>query len=135
MPISRTLRGKTAVLLCAVRAPRRRAARYLRVMCYSTYTGFVTDLAAIAGLTRPGDSIRERRIELGWTQAELAEHSGVAQADISRIENGRLDALPEIASQYHALVNSRSGVSDALIESAFPVDGAQLAPAQGAHTP
>lgn len=57
-----------------------------------TYTGSVTDLAAIAGLTCPGDSIRERRIELGWTQAELAEHSGVAQADISRIENGRLDA-------------------------------------------
>lgn len=80
------------MLLCAVRAPRRRAARYLRVMCDYTYTGFVTDLATIAGLTRPGDSIRERRIELGWTQAELAEQAGVAQADISRIENGRLDA-------------------------------------------
>jgi len=52
----------------------------------------MTDLATIAGLTRPGDSIRERRIELGWTQAELAEHAGVSQADISRIENGRLDA-------------------------------------------
>lgn len=69
-------------------------------MCDYTYTGFVTDLATIAGLIRPGDSIRERRIELGWTQAELAEHSGVAQADISRNrgvglggrENGRLDA-------------------------------------------
>ena len=52
----------------------------------------MTDLAAIAGLTRPGDSVRERRIELGWTQATLAEHAGVSQADISRIENGRLDA-------------------------------------------
>ncbi len=52
----------------------------------------MTDLATIAGLTRPGDSIRERRIELGWTQTELAEHAGVSQADISRIENGRLDA-------------------------------------------
>lgn len=57
-----------------------------------TYTDAVTDLATIAGLTRPGDSIRERRIELGWTQAELADQAGVAQADISRIENGRLDA-------------------------------------------
>jgi F-type H+-transporting ATPase subunit delta len=43
------------------------------------------------------------------------------------IDNGRLDALPEIALQYHALVNARSGVSDALIESAFDVDAAQLA--------
>ena len=64
----------------------------LRVMWYSTYTCFVTDLATIASLAHPGDSIRERRIELGWTQAELAAHSGVAQADVSRIENGRLDA-------------------------------------------
>jgi F-type H+-transporting ATPase subunit delta len=42
------------------------------------------------------------------------------------IDNGRLAALPEIASQFHALVNGQSGTSDALIESAFPIDGAQL---------
>ena len=51
----------------------------------------MTDLATIASLQSPGDSVRERRIELGWTQAELSEHSGISQADISRIENGRLD--------------------------------------------
>jgi DNA-binding XRE family transcriptional regulator len=78
-------------LMCAVRASRRRVPGYLRMMWNDTYTGSMTDLATIAGLTRPGDSIRERRIELGWTQAELAEQAGVAQADISRIENGRLD--------------------------------------------
>jgi F-type H+-transporting ATPase subunit delta len=43
------------------------------------------------------------------------------------IENGRLAALPEIASQYRALVNAQSGVSDATVYSAFPVDGSQLA--------
>ncbi len=43
------------------------------------------------------------------------------------IDNGRLGALPEVAAQYRALVNDRSGVSDALIESAFPLDDAQLA--------
>jgi F-type H+-transporting ATPase subunit delta len=42
------------------------------------------------------------------------------------IDNGRLAALPEIASQMHALVNRRSGVSDATIYSAFPIDAAQL---------
>ena len=42
------------------------------------------------------------------------------------LENGRLAALPEISAQFHALVNAQSGVSDALIESAFPIEPAQL---------
>lgn len=46
---------------------------------------------ATTGLTDPCDTIRERRCDLGWTQAELAERTGVTQADISRIENGLLD--------------------------------------------
>ena len=43
------------------------------------------------------------------------------------IENGRLEALPEIAAQFRALKNARSGSSDAVVHSAFPVDGAALA--------
>jgi F-type H+-transporting ATPase subunit delta len=42
------------------------------------------------------------------------------------IENGRLAALPEVAVQFHALANARSGVSDATVYSAFPIDGSQL---------
>jgi F-type H+-transporting ATPase subunit delta len=42
------------------------------------------------------------------------------------VENGRLAALPEIATQFNALVKSRSGTSDATIESAFPIDTLQL---------
>jgi F-type H+-transporting ATPase subunit delta len=42
------------------------------------------------------------------------------------IRNGRLAALPEIASQYHALVNASSGVSDATIYSAFIIELPQL---------
>ena len=42
------------------------------------------------------------------------------------IENGRLAALPEVAAQYRSLVNAQSGVSDATVYSAFPIDGAQL---------
>ncbi len=52
----------------------------------------MSDLAIIAEMQHPGHRIRERRISLGWTQAELADRADVAQADISRIENGRLDA-------------------------------------------
>ncbi|MBP6898802.1 MAG: F0F1 ATP synthase subunit delta [Burkholderiaceae bacterium] len=43
------------------------------------------------------------------------------------IENGRLAALPEIAAQFKALVNARSGSSDALVQSAYAIDGAALA--------
>ena len=42
------------------------------------------------------------------------------------IDNGRLVALPEIAAQYHALVNGRSGTSDAVVHSAFPIEPQQL---------
>jgi F-type H+-transporting ATPase subunit delta len=43
------------------------------------------------------------------------------------IDNGRLAALPEVASQFHALVGKRSGVADATVYSAFPIDEAQVA--------
>ncbi|MBL0150260.1 MAG: F0F1 ATP synthase subunit delta [Ideonella sp.] len=43
------------------------------------------------------------------------------------VENGRLAALPEIAAQFKSLVNAQSGTSDAVIHSAFPIEGAALA--------
>ena len=48
------------------------------------------------------------------------------------IDNGRLAALPEIATQFHARVNARSGVSDALVYSAYPLNGALLTEVVGA---
>jgi len=48
------------------------------------------------------------------------------------IDNRRLSALPEIAKQFRALVNTRSGVSDAKIHSAFPIDATQLGELVGA---
>jgi F-type H+-transporting ATPase subunit delta len=42
------------------------------------------------------------------------------------LDNGRLAALPEIAAQFSALVNASSGVSDATIESAFPLSLVQV---------
>ena len=43
------------------------------------------------------------------------------------LDNGRLAVLPEIAAQYRALVNQRSGVSEAAVYSAFPIDDGLLA--------
>lgn len=43
------------------------------------------------------------------------------------IDNGRLAALPEIAAQFRALKNAQGGSSDAMVYSAYPIEGAALA--------
>ncbi len=43
------------------------------------------------------------------------------------IDNGRLAALPEVASQFRVLKNAQGGTSDAVVQSAFPIDAAALA--------
>ncbi|MDO9358300.1 MAG: F0F1 ATP synthase subunit delta [Polaromonas sp.] len=43
------------------------------------------------------------------------------------IENGRIAVLPEIASQFRVLKNTKSGSSDATVYSAFALEGAALA--------
>ena len=42
-------------------------------------------------------------------------------------ENGRLDVLPQMRSQYEALKNEREGVVEAEVHTAFDLDEAQLA--------
>ncbi|MBI5276921.1 MAG: F0F1 ATP synthase subunit delta [Burkholderiales bacterium] len=42
------------------------------------------------------------------------------------IENGRLGALPEIASQFRAMKNAQGGSSDAVVYSAFPIAAQQV---------
>jgi F-type H+-transporting ATPase subunit delta len=64
--------------------------------------------------------------------------SGAAPSEAAKnllrmvIENGRLSALPEIATQFQALVDAKSGTSQATIESAFPLDPGQLADVKAA---
>jgi len=43
------------------------------------------------------------------------------------IENGRVDALPAVATQFHLLAAQALGVAEATVESAYPMDAAQLA--------
>jgi F-type H+-transporting ATPase subunit delta len=47
------------------------------------------------------------------------------------IENGRLAALPEIAQQFRALKNAKLGAFDAIVYSAFELDGSALADLSG----
>jgi len=42
------------------------------------------------------------------------------------LDNGRIVVLPEIATQFRALVNSGKGASDAIVYSAFPLEPAAL---------
>ncbi|WP_309639555.1 F0F1 ATP synthase subunit delta [Methylibium sp.] len=64
----------------------------------------------------------------------VSTRPGPAVANLLRavIDNGRLAALPEIAAQFKALVNAKSGVSDATVYSAFDIDAAQLPDVVGA---
>ena len=87
----------------------------------------VSALAAVAGddaLLRFADDPK-----VGASQVYELVQSVVGGALDSRaanllrtvIDNGRLAALPAIASQFKALVNMQSGTSDAVIYSAFPI--------------
>jgi F-type H+-transporting ATPase subunit delta len=66
----------------------------------------------------------------GALKAPLSAH--VANLLRMVVDNGRLAALPEIATQFHALVNNRSGVADATVFSAYPIEPAQLGGVVGA---
>lgn len=75
-------------------------------MWISPYAERMTMWSELAEIADPGDSIRERRIELGWTQAALSKRTGIPQAEISRIENGRIDARwSTIRRLFEALVD------------------------------
>jgi F-type H+-transporting ATPase subunit delta len=43
------------------------------------------------------------------------------------IDNGRVNALPEIAAQFRSLKNAQGGTKDATVFSAFAIDGVALA--------
>lgn len=58
----------------------------------------MNEIEAVAQLV---NTIHQRRVELGWTQQELADKVGLHQESIARIENGgtvpRLDTVFKIA--------------------------------------
>lgn len=58
----------------------------------------MNELEAVAQFV---NAIHQRRVELGWTQKELAERVGLHQESVARIENGgtvpRLDTVIKLA--------------------------------------
>jgi F-type H+-transporting ATPase subunit delta len=89
-------------------------------------------LAADEGLRQFADNPKVEANQVFDLMAGVALQKGVTLdpkvGNLLRavLDNGRLSALPEIAAQFGALVNASSGVSDATIESAYPLSLAQV---------
>lgn len=49
------------------------------------------NIAGASILMSPGDMVRALRELKGWSQIKLAEETGISQANISAIENGRVE--------------------------------------------
>jgi F-type H+-transporting ATPase subunit delta len=100
------------------------------------------DLADVAGnpqLRQFADNPKVDAAQVYDLVASVAQRPGAAPLaaplqNLLRmvIDNGRLAALPAIAEQYQALVNGRSGTSDAVVHSAFPIEPQQLDEVVGA---
>lgn len=91
---------------------------------------WLDELAAIAS----NEQLQQYAGNPGVTDAQTFDvMTGVAKSPLSDaaknflrvvIANGRVAVLPEIASQFRALKNAKSGSADATVFSAFPVEGA-----------
>jgi F-type H+-transporting ATPase subunit delta len=99
-------------------------------------SGMLAQVQALAAVAGNADMLRFADNPKVTPEQVASVISGVAKmpldakvANLLRtvIDNGRLPALPEIAAQFNALVKSRSGTSDAVIESAYPIEGVALA--------
>ena len=94
---------------------------------------WVDELAAIAGNAQlqqfaANPNVTATQVfELFTSVAKSALNEQAKNFLRTVIDNGRLSALPEMAVQFRALKNAQSSSSDAVVYSAFPVEGAALA--------
>jgi F-type H+-transporting ATPase subunit delta len=94
--------------------------------------GWVEELAAVAA----DSQVRQLADNPNVSEEQLLDVftgvAGPALPDAARnflrviIENGRVNALPEVAGQFRGLVNRLAGSSDAVVYSAFPIEPAAL---------
>jgi len=94
---------------------------------------WLNELAAIVD----DDTLRQFANNPKTTDAQVFDLvTGVMKAGLSEkgknflrtvIENNRIGVLPEIAVLFKALKNAKSGSSDAVVYSAFPIEAAALA--------
>ena len=93
---------------------------------------WVDELAAIAANPQLRDLADNPKVTADQVFAVVTGVARTALSDMAKnflrtvIDNGRLNALPEVAAQFRALVNRRNGSSDAVVFSAFPMDSSAL---------
>jgi F-type H+-transporting ATPase subunit delta len=98
---------------------------------------WVEELAAIAGNEQLLQFADNPKVSTQQVFDVIAGVCKQALPEIGRnflltvIENGRVAVLPEIARQFRALVNAQLGASDAVVYSAYEIDGAALADLAG----
>ena len=97
------------------------------------WSGVLANLAAVAADGRVRAAIGDPNLSAAKVAGLLISIlSGKLSGDAENLvrvlaENGRLDVLAEIRTQYEALKNEREGVVDAEVYTAFDMDAAQLA--------
>ena len=93
---------------------------------------WVDELAAIAANPQLRDLADNPKVTADQVFAVVTGVARTALSDMAKnflrtvIDNGRLNALPEVAAQFRALVNRRNGSSDAVVFSAFLMDSSAL---------
>jgi F-type H+-transporting ATPase subunit delta len=96
------------------------------------WSGMLSALAAVAGDSRVrasiGDPNQPDAKVAGLFISVLAGQLTGDAENLVRVlaENGRLELLPEIRTQFEALRNEREGVVEAEVQSAFELSEAQL---------
>ena len=101
----------------------------------STQVQAIADVAGNAAVRQFADNPKvsaEQVLELISSAVKTPMADAAKNLLRAVIDNGRLSAFGAIASHFHALVNARSGVSDATVYSAFDIAPAQLTEVMGA---
>ena len=83
------------------------------------FEGRLRDPQQQHGFDMFGRTLRRRRIWLGWTQRQLAAYSGIDQAVISRLENGKQYGLRWV--RLARLVDALDGLEPGRAEIARPI--------------
>ncbi|MBB2927020.1 F0F1 ATP synthase subunit delta [Paraburkholderia silvatlantica] len=100
----------------------------------AAWSTLVSELAQVAALPEVQSVATSPKVShaqvvellLAAVKSPVKESAEVKNLVQMLIENHRLALLPEIQTQFEALKNARAGAADAVIVSAFPLEGAQL---------
>lgn len=92
----------------------------------NSFAAVASDAALLEFSSNPKTS-NAQIIDLVTSVAQVQPSSVASNFLVVIVENGRLNALPEIAAQFQRLKNAAQGVNDAVVYSAFAIDGAAMA--------